>query len=159
MLFEQYKIYLEWVDRQAGRRLSTSCFFLAANSTLITVLGILTASPLQVVPGILAGVALCWVWHEMIVSNRGLATGRFKMISRIEEELPLALFDDEWEILERGENAATYKQFTKIEVWVPRIFGALYIVTFIIWILSYPIDAGDTATPDVSPIAGEAISQ
>ena len=128
MLFEQYKIYVEWVDRQASRRLSTSSFFLAANSTLITALGLFGEETSQILPGMVAGIALCWVWYQMIVSNRGLAKGRFELIHRIEKELPLELFKDEWEILKRGKDKQVYKPFTRIEAKIPAIFGLLYAV-------------------------------
>jgi hypothetical protein len=47
----------------------------------------------------------------------------------MEEKLPIKLFDDEWELLDRGENKNTYLKLSVVEQGVPIVFIILY------WIL------------------------
>ena len=73
-----------------------------------------------------AGMVMCYLWYRIIRSYDGLNGGKFKVIHAIEERLPLALYDTEWEMLGRGEDKKTYWPFTKIERWVPWIFIVIY---------------------------------
>jgi hypothetical protein len=46
----------------------------------------------------------------------------------IEERLPLALYDTEWEALGRGKDKKKYWPFSHIEQYVPWIFVGLYAI-------------------------------
>lgn len=64
-------------------------------------------------------------------------SGRFKVIHAIEEALPLKIYDAEWEVLGRGINPKLYKPFSVIEKWVPIIFGILYLLMIILYLIPY----------------------
>ena len=54
----------------------------------------------------------------------------------IEKELPLSPYDAEWEALGRGKDRTLYLPFTNIEMWVPKIFGALHAVVLLLSVRS-----------------------
>ena len=59
-------------------------------------------------------------------------SGKFKVVHEIEKELPLSPYDAEWEALGRGNDPKLYLPFTRIEIWVPGIFGALHGIVFLL---------------------------
>jgi len=67
----------------------------------------------------------------MVRSYKGLNSGKFKVIHAIEKRLPLALYDTEWEALERGGNKRIYWPFSHIELLVPWIFIVIYFIIFL----------------------------
>lgn len=133
-LLDQYKIYLSSADKISDRRQKTNEFFLGLNTALVALLGIIatktdqTEISFMIVLSSFAGVTICYLWYRIIASYKGLNDGKFKVIHAIESRLPLALYDTEWEMLGRGEKKDIYWPFTHIELFVPKIFIAIYIV-------------------------------
>ena len=135
-LLEQYKLYVEMADRISTRRQSANSFFLAVNTALVALVTYVQLGPKVVPEGnfywlvAIAGMALCYTWYRLIRSYRGMNSGKFKVIHRIEQQLPLSPYDAEWETLGRGENPDLYLQFTRIEMRVPWIFFVLHFIVF-----------------------------
>lgn len=133
-LLEQYKIYLEMIDRISSRRQSVNSFFLSINTALITLLGykivISNTNHLIVIHTLvgLCGMILCYIWYRVIKSNKGLTSGKFKILHRIEKKLPVSPYDAEWEVLGRGEDPKLYLPFTSIEKKIPWIFLFIHFV-------------------------------
>src|SRR5438445_9582761 len=81
-LLEQYKIYLQLADKISDRRSITNTFFLAANTGLVSAIGIsnlrLQNSPplLLVVVGVAVGL-FCYSWYRVIRSYRDINTAKF----------------------------------------------------------------------------------
>jgi len=132
-LLEQYKIYVGSVEKISDRRQKTNEFFLALNTGLVALLGFVATRTTQkeltvmLMLSSVAGMTMCYLWYRIILSYKGLNTGKFAVIHAIEARLPLALYDTEWEALGRGENKKVYWPFTHIELWVPWIFVAIYL--------------------------------
>jgi len=132
-LLEQYKLYLEYLDRLADRRQSANSFFLTLNTGLCTALAFLFAKEAAleikqlyiIIPA--AGILLSFFWHRLVTSYRQLSTGKFEVIHRMERYLPMAPYKAEWDMLGSGIEPAKYQPLTKIEVWVPRLFIIMYI--------------------------------
>jgi len=135
-LFEQYKIYIESAEKISDRRQKTNEFFLGLNTALVALLGfIATKLDIEQVSCIFSfasipGIVICYYWYRIIRSYKGLNGGKFEVIHLIEEKLPLALYDTEWEILKRGESKKTYWPFTHIELKIPWVFIVIYGVLF-----------------------------
>ena len=55
-------------------------------------------------------------------------------VHKIEESLPLALYKYEWEVLGEGKDKNKYYPFSHIELWIPKILGAMYFILVIIFI-------------------------
>lgn len=142
-LLEQYKIYINSAEKISDRRQKTNEFFLTLNSALVALLGFIVTKTsgnefdLLLILSSLAGVTMCYLWYRMILSYKGLNSGKFKVIHAIEKRLPLALYDTEWEALGRGEVKSTYWPFTHIELWVPWIFISIYFIVFLSTLYQY----------------------
>lgn len=129
-LMEQYKLYVESADKISERRVSANNYLLTVNSLLVTLYGLLGASPYNsgwavLVP--VAGVLVSLTWHRIIASYRDLNTVKFSVIHELERELPAALYDYEWHKAEEGRGKA-YHPLTHLERWVPLIFVLLYVL-------------------------------
>ena len=59
-----------------------------------------------------------------------------KIISSIEKQLPLSLFDAEWAALSDKLNKKKYLSFTESEQVIPRLFGVLYFLVMVFMIAS-----------------------
>ena len=129
-LLEQYKLFVESADRVSERRTSANNYLLTVNVFLVTLYGLTSSlghnkAWLLVVP--VAGVLVCITWLVLIGSYRNLNTAKFKVVRELEEHLPAALFDREWDHAQRGQGTA-YKPLTHIEPYIPLVFAALYLI-------------------------------
>lgn len=127
-LFEQYKLYVESAERVSERRVSANNYLLTVNAFVVTLYSILAASPYKsywtvLVP--VAGVLVSLTWYRIIISYRDLNSVKFKVIHELEQRLPAALYEYEWQKAEEGRGKA-YHPLTHLERWVPIIFIALY---------------------------------
>ena len=136
-LFEQYKIYIESAEKISDRRQKTNEFFLGLNTALVALLGFIATKInsgqffYAILVASISGVVICYFWYRIILSYKGLNSGKFKIIHLIEKKLPLVLYETEWEILERGENKKIYWPFTHIENKIPWVFVVIYGILFI----------------------------
>lgn len=139
-LMEQYKLYIEMVDRVSQRRATANNFFLAANTLLVSIFGAImgkdalspnsngTWFPLFAISGLAFSIA----WFFIVRSYSQLNSGKFKVIHAIEEKLPLALFKTEWTALGEGLDPKLYRPLTDIERYAPLTFAILYIIILLI---------------------------
>ena len=131
-LFEQYKLYVEMADRISSRRQSANSFFLTVNTAVIAIIGYVqlgqTVGKSQSFYWLvsIAGMALCYTWYRLIRSYKGLNSGKFKVVHALEQRLPAAPYDAEWESLEKGKNPKLYHPFTSVEMVVPWVFFMLH---------------------------------
>lgn len=141
-LLEQYKLYVQMADKISERRQSTNSFFLTVNTAVLAFLGIVVtpsvdgATASAPLPWILvvsaAGLILCYYWYRLVLSYKGLNTGKFEVIHAIEGKLPSSPYDAEWESLGRGSDPERYLPFTNVETRIPWVFAALY-GAFAVW--------------------------
>ena len=136
-LLEIYKLYVDMADKISSRRQSANSFFLSVNTAIIAVIGYVQLGIKKNVSTdfywliSLAGIAICYTWYRLIKSYRGLNSGKFSVIHNIEQQLPIAPFDAEWEALGKGKDPKKYLPFTKVEMVVPWIFLILHVVVFL----------------------------
>ena len=134
-LLEQYKIYVEMADRISARRHAANVFFLTLHSSAVAAIGfslekIGKIDPLWVLifPA-LALLIICLVWWWLIRSYRNLNTAKYKVIGKMEEQLPYSPYwKEEWKELGEGNDWRKYLQLTVIEQWVPVMFGLIYLL-------------------------------
>ena len=134
---EQYKSYLKIFDSTSNRSQKSNEFFLGLNAAIIGILGYVETKSLphanvvfMLVPFV--GVSICYSWYRIINSYSQLNRAKFKVIHRIEQRLPLALFETEWDALGRGRDPKKYLAFSKIERSIPLTFMALYTLILLI---------------------------
>lgn len=77
------------------------------------------------------GLTICYYWYRLINSYAGLNRGKFEIIHKMEKQLPVQLFADEWTVLGEGKNKKKYHPVTELEMRIPWVFGTLYVVLFI----------------------------
>lgn len=134
-VMEQYKLYVEMVDRISARRQTANSFFLSINTALLAFAGLLASdgqapeAPLSWILAVaMAGVLLCYSWYRLVRSYKDLNGGKFRVVHAMERLLPLAPYRAEWESVGRGEDPRRYLSFTRLELRVPWIFIALYVI-------------------------------
>lgn len=133
-LFEQYRLYVASADKISERRVSANNYLLTVNVFLVTLYGLLAASQYRsywttLVP--IAGVLVSLTWYRIITSYRNLNAVKFKVIHELEQQMPAAPYEYEWQIAEEGRGKA-YHPLSHLERWIPIIFVVLYVlVTFI----------------------------
>ena len=129
-LFEQYKHYVESAEKISERRVAASNYLLTVNAFLVTLYGLVAASRFNTFWTILvpvAGFLVALTWLRIITSYRDLNTVKFKVIHELEQQMPAALYDYEWQKAEEGRGDA-YHPLSHLERWVPIIFMVLYVL-------------------------------
>jgi hypothetical protein len=150
VLFEQYKLYVESMDKVSDRRHNVNTFFLSLNSILVTGLTIFLSQAkgpetnrAWILIAVAVGIASCVNWRQLLWSYGRLNQGKFIIIHHVERKLPARLYDAEWDVLRPGE---FYKPFTQTEVNVPLAFIGMYLL-----IAVFVLAAAVTSTP-VPPV-------
>lgn len=139
-LLSQYQLYIESVEKISDRRQNANNYFITINTVLISFLGILfQARLLESIPWVkslvsVVGIIICGIFWFLLRSYKQLNTGKFKVIHEIEQKLPLGLFDYEWEVLKKGKNNKVYFPFSHIEMVIPWVFGAVYVVLGVLFL-------------------------
>lgn len=127
-----YQTAVEMADRVSQRRQSANTFGLALNSTLISVFGIFFTVKNSVPHWswlvALTGIWESLVWWFLIKSYRQLNTAKYQIVHRIENRLPVKLYEDEWVLLHGGESKKVYWPISHIESLAPWGFIAIYLI-------------------------------
>ena len=141
-LFEQYKMFVESVEKTSDRRQHANDYFITINTALIALIGL--SFQIKIFENVvwikfvlsIIGAFICVVFWYLIRSYRQLNTGKFVVIHEIEQHLPLALYAYEWKILGEGKDRKKYYPFSHIELLIPWLFGIIYVLlgTYLIWI-------------------------
>ncbi len=134
-ILEIYKTYVQAADAISSRRQSSNSFFLTVNIGIIGAAGYFSdkdGSSTWIVS--LAGAILCYVWYRLVRSYKDLNSAKFKVIHEIEKELPISPYEAEWEAVGRGNNSDLYLPFTRIELWIPRVFLAVHCLVVLVLI-------------------------
>ena len=141
---EQYKLYVEMADRVSQRREQSNRFYVTLLAAIASLL--ILAARLGVAEGVWPvvflisggfGVALSVVWHFNINSYRQLNRVKFDIIGELEKQLPSAPYADEWKLLRPRGGPAKYIQLTRVERFVPVLFGLLFLglAGYAVWLL------------------------
>ena len=128
IFFQQYKLYVETAEKVSDKRQVANTYFLSLNSFLLVLSGYLTTIPFRLwhILIVIAGSAICLLWILNLQTYRSLNSAKYKMIHQMEKQLPVRLFDGEWDLLERGKNKKLYPKLSVIEQRVPLVFILLY---------------------------------
>lgn len=144
-LLEEYKLYVNMMDKTSERRANANTFFLTINSAIIGLMGLMLKisggtiffNVLWNVMSAVFGILLCLRWEEIIKSYSDLNTGRFVIIHMLEERLPAKLYKAEWDYLKPKKGESRYTPMTLTEKRVPQLFKILYIILIVIVIVAY----------------------
>lgn len=136
ILFEEYKLYVDTMEKLVARRQTTNSFFLTANAFLMTVAGFFVKnveSPISLASGgaivivAIAGILLSLNWRTLSIHYGLMNRAKFEIIHTLERQLPAALFWAEWVALGEGKDPRKYQSMSKIEATIPKILIICYI--------------------------------
>lgn len=138
-LFEQYKLYVESAEKISERRVSANNYLLTVNAFLVTLHGLVAASRYHsswtiLVP--IAGFLVSLTWHRVITSYHDMNTVKFKVIHELEQHMPAALYEYEWEKA-HGVRGKVYYPVSHLERWIPIIFMILYVLLVLLGIVGW----------------------
>jgi len=143
LLFQQYHIYLDSIEKNSDRRNSAVKLYITINAWLLSFLGVIVQSSklniiTAILPVLIVWISISVIFYYLIKSYKQLNTGKFELIHKIEEKLPLNLYAYEWVVLGEGKDKNKYFPFSHIEQWLPIVLGLVYSV-LLLWILIYQI--------------------
>ena len=137
ILFEQYKMAVASTDKVSDRRADSNKFFLSINSIIAGGLIFinekidkLDASSLLLAA--MFGIVVCLVWFFTILDYKRLNGAKFELIDDMERDLPVKFYSDEWKLLNNKKPwYLKYKTFSRLELFLPIAFIALYTVSVV----------------------------
>lgn len=137
--FDLYRMMVESSEALVARRQGVNTFFLTINGLLLTGIGLvlrgegeLRLKALGIGFLFLTGFVLAWTWRSLLISFGQLNTGKFAVITRMEDHLAASIYRAEWQALGEGKDRAIYKSFTDREKWVPTVLLAVYLVAAVV---------------------------
>lgn len=126
---EEYKLYLEMIEKTSDRRIKNNSFYLSVSSAVISLFALVITSDSLGEHRWLALVLLwvlvsliCWSWLVAIDSYKKLNSAKFEVILELEKELKHKCLACEWDILK---NDKQYKTLSESEKRIPKIFMIL----------------------------------
>jgi hypothetical protein len=143
-LLEQYKLYVDSAHQISERRVHTATVFLAINSSLVAVFGVVLSSfghhrwnaakPAT-------GVVVSGVWFRLVKSYKDFNSTKFSVIHELEAYLPAAMFKYEWHVCGHGD-PGKYRPLTHSEQWIPVVFMLIYVVLTLYALFAQPDQLG-----------------
>lgn len=124
ILLEQYKLYVDLMDRVSQRRQQCNQFYLSLVTALAGASLIFSGDKQDFDKHLLAGTALlclfiALLWWLALTSYRQLNRSKFVVIDTLEDQLSHACFRQEWEVLQQDRRPWVYNQLSHIERAVP----------------------------------------
>lgn len=140
---KQYELYLSGIEQISSRRGKALGSLIALNSAYFTCGGIILqfteeANRLILLCGLcLLGVLTSIIFFFLLRSYRQLNSAKFRVLHKIEEQLPLQPYTEEWNIVGKGNDRSRYWPFSHLEKWIPTIFGLVYSAVLIVIIFGH----------------------
>ncbi|WP_286830224.1 MULTISPECIES: RipA family octameric membrane protein [Kordiimonas] len=130
---EIYALYLSTAEKVSDRRQQANGMMLSINAALLAFYGAIGGGGITIplenshfwaLPIPIAGFLVCFYWGALLRSYGKLNAAKFSLLLEMEKDLPIDLLARERKIYsEKGHNS-----FSKIEMSLPWIFGALYLL-------------------------------
>ena len=143
LLIEQYKIYIEMMDRVTSRRGQANAFYISVLSGILVILSfpvnenlLIESSNVLFVCISLLGLVLCLMWYVNLQSYKQLNRLKFQVIYELEQDLPFPMYQREWDILVNEKNSSGYYRLTAIEKYIPLVLAVPYLILLILSIAS-----------------------
>ena len=150
---EQYRIYVETVEKVTDRRAQANRFYLLLHSGILTILStVLTVFlsqemratfplgnqllPLAIKTSLCAvsvlGMFICVLWFLTLISYKQLNRAKFKVLFEIEKRLSVRCFNLEWKLLGEGKDPKKYFEFTRVEIILPTFLFLSYLAVMVL---------------------------
>ncbi len=134
-LLEQYKLCIQSLDYTSKLKHTVNKYFLTINMLLITAAGLSLSKENFFDPSVwhsvvpVVGILICIIWWASTRGYKLVNLAKFEMLHCIEQNLPLAIYKTEWEVLKNCKYSP-YRTLTAVEPIVPWVFGIFYILIF-----------------------------
>jgi hypothetical protein len=138
-----YNEYVASADRISDRRYTANSFFLSINTVLLGATGYLTGDGENLVwLAAFAGILFSYTWKRLIASYKSLNSAKFAVIIEMEQQLPVAPYEAEWQHLKKGMDTSAHVPFSTLESWVPMVFMLLHAVVVVVNLQAWLFGAG-----------------
>lgn len=127
VILAEWQTCVEMANSVSQRRDSMNNIFVTLNLAVITAVSFTWNIKSLFI--LLAGALICVIWIFSIRNYKMLNQEKFKVINKIEKELPVMPFNEEWSLLKMNKK---YMDGTMIETFIPIIFIGLYIIAIIV---------------------------
>ena len=127
VILAEWQTCVEMANSVSQRRDSMNNIFVTLNLAVITAVSFTWNFKSLFI--LLAGALICVIWIFSIRNYKMLNQEKFKVINKIEKELPVMPFNEEWSLLKMNKK---YMDGTMIETFIPIIFIGLYIIAIIV---------------------------
>lgn len=121
MLLAQWQTCVEMANAVSERRDTMNNLFVSLNLAVFAAISFLWTGETVVL--CIAGCSSCAVWLLFIRYFRQLNSAKYEIIGKIEEQLPVKAFSDEWAILH---NKKRYFEGTQLDKILPWVFLIIY---------------------------------
>jgi hypothetical protein len=130
LILKIYSLMVEMSDRVSQRRQAANSFYLSVNTALIGGSAFLTSTAPNRALWVLgvAGMAICLLWIRNISSYKTLNAAKFEVIHRLEAQLPVRPYKEEWETLAPEGDGKRHIPFHNTERRVPFVFIGVHAV-------------------------------
>jgi ABC-type Fe3+-siderophore transport system permease subunit len=138
--FEEYKLFIEDTARFSERRQTVTKTYITVNSAILGLITFFVKDArladwwlvIAMLPLIVAGIAVCLFWYRLLVTYKTLIDFRFEQLEEMERSEALqgchGMYNMEAERFYRKAPPEQRIGFTRIEMWLPRLFMGLYAV-------------------------------
>lgn len=79
-----------------------------------------------------AGLIICFIWWGIIYSYKQRNVIKLRIIHCLEDQLPLALYRTEWNLMEENHGSWLKKLLFRIELVIPFVFGLSYLLFILV---------------------------
>lgn len=135
---EEYRLFIEDTARLSERRQRITSTYITVNSALAGVITFVIKDPqlsnwmmlIAVLPILVAGMIICYLWDHLITSYRVLINFRIKELEAMEQAIPGShmMYNREASKLYNKSQPKESISFTGVERKLPLLFGILYLV-------------------------------
>jgi hypothetical protein len=141
ILLEQYKIYIQTAENISEKRMNTNKFYITFLSSIITIFFIILKLfkedfNYQLIFILLSifGITLSIIWRVNLHSYKQINRAKFKIIHKMEHNLPYRCFEKEWKLLGNGKFLTKYIKLTNIEFFLPYLYAMLFLIVLIYYL-------------------------
>ena len=130
-ILEQWRTCVEMADSISQRRDTLNNLFVSLNLAIMATVSIVW--DMKSLLMLVIGLTVCVLWFLLIRNYAMLNKAKYEVILSIEKELATQPLQNEWEILKNNHH---YRDGTRLEKWLPIIFGIMYVVATVLILAS-----------------------
>lgn len=102
IVLAQWQTCVEMANAVSERRDNMNNLFITINLAVIAAISYVWE--IQTIALCIAGIILCIIWMAFIYNFKQLNTVKFDVINKMEKDLPIQAFNDEWESLKKNKH-------------------------------------------------------